>query len=332
VRSLYVRPGDRAALSPYFPTDVLPGYPDKLLNPNSKQWTIGVERRLAANWVLSVDYVGSHTSRINRPRDVDAPSPFVRTAPGQVRTPQAANCTRPYWLWWYATHNAACNPAAATNPQPPYSVIQTDVNDGYLNYNALDVNLSHRFSRKLSVLASYTWSHALDNVDPDLSSQNPNDPNFTGRVEYGNAIFDQRHRFVLSGVWVAPGGVHFGGIATLATGLPYNYVTGANNSGDGATADRPVIDGVVVGRNTGRGTPIYEVSPFLERPFTFHNEHISVVPRIEAFNVFNHANFVGFSGTWGNGAAPGVGFGTPTIGITSQLPARSLQFHLRVAF
>ena len=53
---------------------------------------------------------------------------------------------------------------------------------------------------------------------------------------------------------------------------------------------------------------------------------------MEAFNVFNHGNFVGFSGTYGNGAAPGPGFGTPLIGITSQLPARSLQFSLKVAF
>ena len=124
------------------------------------------------------------------------------------------------------------------------------------------------------MLASYTWSHAIDNVDPDVPGQNPNDPNFTGRVENGNAIFDQRHRFVLSGVWMAPGQINFGGIATLATGLPYNYVTGANNSGDGATADRPVINGVVVGRNTGRGTPIYEVSPFLERPFASAGDRV----------------------------------------------------------
>jgi hypothetical protein len=332
VRSLYVRPGDSSNLDPYLPTNTLVGYQDKLLNPYSRQWTIGIERRLATDWVLGVDYVGSHTSRINRARDVNPPAPFIRTAPGQIRSPQAANCTRPYWIWWYQSKGLACNPAAATNPQPPYALIQSDVNDGYLNYNALDVNLSHRFSRGLSVLASYTWSHTLDNVDPDVPGQNPNDPNFTGRVEYGNAIFDQRHRFVLSGVWVAPGQVHFGGVMTLASGLPYNYVTGANNSGDGATTDRPVIDGVVVGRNTGRGTPIYEVSPFLERPFALNGDRVRIVPRVEAFNVFNHVNFVGFSGTWGNGAAPGLGFGTPLIGITSQLPARSLQFSLKVAF
>ncbi len=54
------------------------------------------------------------------------------------------------------------------------------------------------------MLASYTWSHAIDNVDPDTTSQNPNDANFTGHIENGNAIFDQRHRFVLSGVYELP--------------------------------------------------------------------------------------------------------------------------------
>ena len=123
------------------------------------------------------------------------------------------------------------------------------------------------------MLVSYTWSHALDNVDPDIPGQNPNDPNFTGRVEYGNAIFDQRHRFVWSGVYVMPWSVSFGWVATLASGLPYNWVTGANNSGDtGATTDRPVINGVVVARNFGRGGSIYDISPFLERPFAILGE------------------------------------------------------------
>jgi hypothetical protein len=221
----------------------------------------------------------------------------------------------------------ACNTAAATNPQPPYAVIQSDVNTGYLFYDALDVNLSHRFSHGVSMLASYTWSHAIDNVDPDATGQNPNDANFIGKVENGNAIFDQRQRFVLSGFWVAPMKITIGTVTTLATGLPYNYTTGVNNSGDtGGTTDRPVINGVVVGRNMGRGTPIYEFAPFIEKTFS----HVTL--RAEAFNALNHANFVGFSGTYGNGATAGAGFGAPLAGITAQLPARSLQFSARVFF
>jgi hypothetical protein len=331
LRSLYIRPGDGVGLNQFFPTSTLIGYQDKLLNPYSEQWTFGIERRLKPDWVLSVDYVGSHTLRINRPLDVDPPSPFIRTVPGQTRAAQAANCTRPYWTWWYKQNAMACNPAAATTPQPPYAVIQSDVNDGYAYYDALDVNLSHRFSRRLSVLASYTWSHAIDNVDPDIPSQNPNDPSFTGRIENGNAIFDQRHRFVLSGVYVAPLKIGFGGIATLASGLPYNITTGTTNGGDtGATTDRPVIDGVVIGRNAGRGGPIYDLSPFIERPFALGGDRVRLVLRAESFNVFNHANFVGYSGTYGNGATAGAGFGTPLAGITNQLPARSLQFSLRL--
>ncbi len=331
LRTLYIRPGHRSALDQFFPTSTLIGYQDKLLNPYSEQWTIGIERRLHTDWVLSVDYVGSHTIRINRPLDVDPPSPSPRTAPGVVRTAQVANCTRPLWTLWYSQHGTTCTPANL-NP-PPYSTITSDVNNGYAWYDALDVNLTHRFTKRLSMLASYTWSHAIDNVDPDVPGQNPNDPNFTGRVENGDAIFDQRHRFVLSGVYVAPLKINFGGIMTLASGLPYNLTTGLNNSGDtGGTTDRPVINGVVVGRNTGRGRAIYEVSPFIERPFALGTERVQLNLRAEAFNVFNHANFVGFSGTYGNGATPGLGFGTPLVGITNQLPARSLQFSAKLTF
>jgi hypothetical protein len=78
-------------------------------------------------------------------------------------------------------------------------------------------------------------------------------------------IYDQRNRFVLSGV---PLKIHFSGVATLASGLPFNYTTGTTNSGaTGATTDRPVIDGEVVGRNVGHGRPIYSIDPALERAF-----------------------------------------------------------------
>jgi hypothetical protein len=93
-----------------------------------------------------------------------------------------------------------------------------------------------------------------------------------------------------------------------------------------------VINGVVVGRNAGRGGPIYDVAPFLERAFALGTERLHLDLRAEAFNVFNHANFVGYSGTYGNGATAGAGFGAPLVGITNQLPARSLQFSAKFAF
>jgi hypothetical protein len=329
LRSLYIRPGDAAYLGQFFPTSTLVGYPSQLLNPYSEQWSFGAERRISHGWVMRADYLGSHTLRINRPLDVDPPAPFIRTAQGQTRTPQAANCTRPYWIWWYSQNGMVCNPSAPTNPQPPYSVIQSDVNDGYSTYQALQVNLHGSIGSSLVVNASYTWSHTLDNVDPDIPSQNPNDANFTGQAEKASAIFDQRQRLVLSGVWVGKWGLHIGGITTVASGLPYNIVTGTTNSGDtGATTDRPVIDGVVVGRNAGRGTPTYDISPLVERTFRV-NEHLRIEPRIEVFNLLNHPNFVGFSGTYGNGSVPGPGFGRPLAGITNQLPARSVQFAIK---
>ncbi len=54
--------------------------------------------------------------------------------------------------------------------------------------------------------------------------------------------------------------------------------------------------------------------------------------RAEAFNALNHANFVGYSGTYGNGTAAGAGFGLPLYGVTSELPARFMQFSARVSF
>jgi Carboxypeptidase regulatory-like domain len=344
LRSLYIRPGESKYLDHFFPTSVLAGYPTALLNPYTEQWTLGVEQQLPGAWMLTADYIGSHTVRINRPLDVDPPAPYLRTAPNQFRgaapntpgveqcipdgpigntatTPlatcaaNAANATRPLWIY-----------DAARGIAPAYSVIQSDVNDGFGFYDALDVDLSRRFENRISFLASYTWSHAIDNVDPDVPQQNPDDPNFTGRAEKGNAIYDQRNRFVLSGFYTTPWKFVIGGIGTFGSGMPYNIVTGTTNSGDtGATTDRPVLNGVVVDRNSGHGQPTYTVDAFVERPFQF-TECCKITVRAEAFNVLNHANFVGYSGTWGNGPTPGPGFGEPLAGVTNQLPAREFQF------
>jgi hypothetical protein len=349
LRSLYIRPGGGAFLNSFFPTSALVNYPNKLVNPYSEQYTLGVETQIAKGWTLAADYVGTHTLRITRPLDVDAPSYVPRTIVAttttsgtppvttttytqSIRSAAAANCTRPYWVAWYASKGATCDPIKNAGVTPPYSVIQSDSPDGMLHYDALDINLNHTFRNGFSMLASYTLSHTIDNVDPDTTTQNPNDAQQTGWQEIGDAIFDQRHRFVLSGVYVAPFKIHVGGVASLASGLPYNILTGVTNSGDtGATSDRPLVNGAILGRDTGRGRPLYDVAPFVGRTFKIH-ERIEIEGRAEAFNVLNHANFVGYNGTYGNGIVAPATLGTPLAGITAQLPARSLQFSGKLSF
>ena len=332
-RSLYIRPGNSAYLNQFFPTSTLLNYPGALLNPYSEQYSFGIEQRLAPRTILDIDYVGTHQVHGIRPLDVDPPTPFVRTAQGQTRSAAAANCTRPYWVYFYRQEGLTCTATSAASTQPAFSTIQSDVNDGYVHYNSLNVNLKHSFGGRGTLLASYVWSHTIDNVDPDTTSQNPNDANFTGVAERANAIYDQRNRGVLSGYYLAPLKLQVGGVLTLAGGLPYNLITGTTNSGDtGATTDRPVINGVVVGRNTGRGTPLYSFDPFLARDFAvFERVHLNL--RAEAFNVANHANYVTFNSTYGNTAAAPATLGQPSgTGITGQLPAREMQFEARVSF
>ena len=109
LRTLYIRPGNAAYYNQFFPTSTLVGYPNKLLNPYSEQFTLSIAQELAPGWTLSIDYVGTHTLRNIRPLDVDAPAPFIRTAQNQNRTAQAANCTRPYWVAFYAAKGTTCN-------------------------------------------------------------------------------------------------------------------------------------------------------------------------------------------------------------------------------
>ncbi len=335
LRSLYLRPGDASYYNQFFPTNTLIGYPSELLNPISKQWTIGIEHASSQGWVLSVDYVGSHTlahqsaaAMSIRPRRSSAPRP-ARCAPRRpptARVPTGSGGTAHNGLDLQSHRRDQSAAALLGDPERRERRLCQLRRAGREPEPSLQPPLVDAGELHLVARASITSIR----ISPARIRTIRTSP---AHIENGNAIFDQRQRFVLSGLYILPWKIEFGGVATLASGLPYNYMTGLTNSGDtGATTDRPVINGVVVGRNTGRGGPIYDIAPFLERPFTLGIERLHLDLRAEAFNVFNHANFVGYSGTYGNGATPGPGFGAPLVGITNQLPARSVQFSAKFSF
>src|SRR5262249_28814203 len=71
--------------------DRLPNYPDRFGNPRSQVVSIGAERELVRGLFAGADYVRQHLDDIDRTVDLNAPAPFDRTAPGQIRSVAAAN-------------------------------------------------------------------------------------------------------------------------------------------------------------------------------------------------------------------------------------------------
>ena len=74
---------------------------------------------------------------------------------------------------------------------------------GISHYDALQTNLTKRFSKGFQLGASYTWSHALDEQSGLGLFYNGNNP-LDLRSGYGNADFDRPHVFALNYVFEVP--------------------------------------------------------------------------------------------------------------------------------
>ena len=99
--------------------------------PYTEEWNFGIQQQLGATTALSVDYVGSHGSRL------DLNTFFNTATPGPG--PQAAR--RPYS---YIT---------------PTNYERTN---GRSSYEALEVSLNRRMGKGMSYLVSYTWGKSMD--------------------------------------------------------------------------------------------------------------------------------------------------------------------------
>jgi Carboxypeptidase regulatory-like domain len=68
------------------------------------------------------------------------------------------------------------------------------------SYNSFQTLLNRRWSHGLQFLASYTWSHSIDNASSFENAVNPIDP----ARSRSSSLFDARQRLVLSGFWQLP--------------------------------------------------------------------------------------------------------------------------------
>jgi hypothetical protein len=132
----------------------------------------------------------------------------------------------------------------------PFSDAVANYATGSSVYHGLTTNLRKRFSNHYEFLASYTWSHSIDDstdLQSLLAPQDSRNPN----AERSESTFDQRHRFVLSSVyqsgrlggsWLLRALSNFtvAPIVEVSSGRPFNILTGEDRNFDfGPNTDRP---------------------------------------------------------------------------------------------
>ena len=301
--------------------NLLPNYPDKLVNPRSQVASIGAEREVVRGLFVGGDYVHQHWTNLDRTVDLNAPSVFDRTAPGQVRC-----------LPGHTTCNNSETVTAANNTRPiipvPGGVRQVNVimNLGTADYDGLQTLVSYRGNRKLYAYVSYTLSKATNTFEPDGNGIGSNQSIITrlGEEERGPSVLDQRHRAVIFFSYHLPFNLTAGTLTQLASARPFNATTGVDNNGDGINNDRPVINGTVVRKSAFRGAPTQDVAVFVEDRIKL-SERTALLLRLEGFNLLNHANMLGRGVTvYGDGATPAPTFGQFVGGVgttTNAIPA-----------
>ena len=307
--------------------DRLSNYPDKLVNPRSQVFTFGAEREFFKGMFFGADYVHQHWTNLDRTVDLNAPTPFNRTAPGQTRSVAAANLTRPIL------------PANGGIRQ-----VNVIMNLGMADYDGLQTQFSYRGSHRMYASVSYTLSKATNTFEPDGNGIGPNESNISqlGELERGPSVVDQRHRAVFTFNYRFPFDITAGTVSMFASSRPFNSTTGVDNNGDGINNDRPVINGAIIGKSAFRGTPTSDVAAFVEKRFRI-SEGKAFLIRLEGFNLFNHGNFLGRGNTtYGDlpTAAPtfgqfvaGVGTATNAIPAFANIdPPRMFQIQARFTF
>jgi len=160
-------------------------------DPQSAQWNVTAERQLPGDTAVRVSYVGMNSYRMNV----------------SVNWNQIAPSTIPYTI----PNGGWVDPRA---PFQNWGVIYSTENLGFQNYQAMELEVTHKTSHGLFFQANYTWAHDISDAQGDAPV------GFGGETNYGLAVvnrFDipgdrgnvagvRRQRFLLTGTYDLPFG------------------------------------------------------------------------------------------------------------------------------
>ncbi len=161
-------------------------FPIHYKDPSVQQWNLTYEHDLGHDTGMRLSYTGSHGTNLETFNDLN-----------QVQ----------------ANSLGYNDPATqATLPYPIWSIIQSVVNQAVSNYNSFTGVLEKRMSHGLQFQASYVLTRDLSNeggADPTQlvgAGGNFVTDRFHPGLDYGNVIFDRRHRVLATFLYTLPFG------------------------------------------------------------------------------------------------------------------------------
>ena len=345
----------------------VPGYYNKNKTQMAEHYNLSIQRQLDKSTVLTVSYVGTQGHHIERGVDIlygDAAlcQSLAGCGPGGEGGVYTQGGQNFYGTFTGLIDNQTISQGytnSAGGPVVAFASATWLQNSGNSNYNSLQVSAERR-ARDLTFLASYTYSHSLDDVSAKFD---PRDP----QRAYGPSSFDLRHNLVLSYNWDLPfarllgsrritTGWHITGISRFYTGTPVSVKSGGDFALTNIGLDYPTQTGAIQTLDPHNAThTFFNSSAFASglscgyevcgvtgsaKQFLFSGpgwvstdlgvekdtkitESMAFNMRFEMFNVFNHTNFLP-NGVVGN--ANSSQFGQATTAAPGRIGQISAKF------
>ncbi len=259
------------------------GVQPNMQTPTLISWSLRVQQQLSPNTSLTVGYVGSHGYHEIVGVDANEPTPVICPAspcPAVFPTYNPSlpiSATNSPTIGFPVGSPLAGAPVPAGSyyipagtPKPTASLANTWTwfSEGVSSYNALQVDVTRRLSRGLSVRGVYTWSKTLDDGDSLNQTTAGNAPGlvadpFSLAADKGLATFDVRNVGVVNAIYALPfgrgqayasdlegwksglvGGWSVASIVTASSGFPFTPQLSYNpsNSGDTRNPVRPFLN------------------------------------------------------------------------------------------
>lgn len=240
-----------------------------LRNPYVQQFNLSVEKRLGSSSVFGLSYVGTKATHLTRVVAINPltgrPAAATSTADEQARLAQFQSV--------YARENGVGN----ARLDPRFDQVNYHDDGGSSIYHAMQAEFRHRWSRRLNLQASYTWSKSIDDASDFNTPQQANDYGFAqdqNQRASDRAVsnFDVTHRVIVTGVWDLPffaeakglrrtllGGWSFQSVNQWQSGIPATILAGARYGISDVNLDGNLVP---TGTDNTRASCVYGGQPF----------------------------------------------------------------------